>query len=826
MSTLPKLRCVDDNTYNMETSVVDEVPTEIWLMILRFLAYDVGICKLLQYKLVCSQFDRMVEDVIYRLPTFGEEDADVPLHLKDAKMSKKMVARLIYHKTGLHDAAHRKLPSSINQAANLLSSLPNDGERLDVDGCRKALVTAAANSLYFSAMVDFVVLTDQEQPRFMFPENSLYDDLLIAATYMQRLATVKRLIAMGSRPTTRTRYFGDAMKAAVETGSSEILAYFLRQSYLLLSPSHFQSLSQTRALERASTLGNEECVSVLLKQGSLLRPHYWWDMAIWSAVRGKYESLAQLLLEHRRPHTDKDHPGLSKRTHWEEEAFWPRLLEVAAACACDNTIAYVFKSDGLKTEGMMRSAFQKAIVEAIRHGNYSTVQILLQLHRDDSGVQGDLAPAAFHAAFHGRMDMVGLLLDRADACYVPSPEHKILWVSPHIPRTLLIPDLLAGASIADERDIFWSVLQRATRKEMRQIEEAVGDLSDSMDTRIKQYVVAVHLVLGDCTSPPAIFTSSELRGPCQGIIYKKCVESVEHSIGGRTLVDWADWHRLLESNGRNHHLSAVCRDFLLESDSPGLLLYLSRYTRIHPKPHDSFLARSVWHRMTCSKASREVLRALGWNFDTLHLKFPQIAWTRRSPSEYDIRWHFAHGADPNRRGRWGKNQTPMSYAFERSSFPVHDLFVRGANAKHGNLLHRCLGDVMRELDMDWELDEDWAPDQRQRHRRDWMSTIFDLIYLMDILIDLGADVNGPPYPPDLRPWGWPRATRNSWDGPLLHKAVQFRSRELVLYLLSRGANPLYEDTNGLNAIEFAKDDGWDDIVGVLEEQVAKSRELV
>jgi hypothetical protein len=134
-------------------------------------------------------------------------------------------------------------------------------------------------------------------------------------------------------------------------------------------------------------------------------------------------------------------------------------------------------------------------------------------------------------------------------------------------------------------------------------------------------------------------------------------------------------------------------------------------------------------------------------------------------------WFLDHGADPNAMCAW--DFTPMSEAMCQASLDtIKRLFDRGGNVERGQLLHNA---VQRA-----------AP---------------DAVELVRMLLDKGAPINDIQYKNHAQSW---RDRCSFGLGTPLHYAAQDGRAELVLFLLSRGADPTILDTKGRTVLQSAE----------------------
>lgn len=131
-------------------------------------------------------------------------------------------------------------------------------------------------------------------------------------------------------------------------------------------------------------------------------------------------------------------------------------------------------------------------------------------------------------------------------------------------------------------------------------------------------------------------------------------------------------------------------------------------------------------------------------------------------------WLLDHGADPNRRCEI--DETPLSFAVERASFPVINLLLdRGGDVTTGQVLHHA---VMRESDS---------------------------LEVVKLLIARGTDVNAVMYQNHR-----PSLERRFYMAETpLHTAIYYDKRDVIHCLISSGADFSIENAKRETAMQFA-----------------------
>ncbi|RYN85192.1 hypothetical protein AA0119_g13316 [Alternaria tenuissima] len=149
-----------------------------------------------------------------------------------------------------------------------------------------------------------------------------------------------------------------------------------------------------------------------------------------------------------------------------------------------------------------------------------------------------------------------------------------------------------------------------------------------------------------------------------------------------------------------------------------------------------------------------------------------------------VMWLLDHGADPNSRCDW--DLTPTSYAMLAAPLETIDaLFDRGADPLCGQLLHHA---VLRKTS--------------------------DALKVVRKIVEKGAPVNEIKYETqrktyiERKPFGL---------GTPLHRAAEFGKKDIVEYLLEKGADPLKLDTKGQTPRYWAEKEGFTDVARVLKD---------
>lgn len=134
-------------------------------------------------------------------------------------------------------------------------------------------------------------------------------------------------------------------------------------------------------------------------------------------------------------------------------------------------------------------------------------------------------------------------------------------------------------------------------------------------------------------------------------------------------------------------------------------------------------------------------------------------------------WLLDHGADPNR--RCDIDYTPLSYAVQMTDMPTIDLLLsRGGDVRIGQLVH-------------------WAIYRESNN-----------LELVKFLIDRGAPFHALMYEdhPYSR-WMFPFMKETP-----LHIAVALKRRDVVCYLIQKGASVETKDRKGQTVIQSADED--------------------
>ncbi|KAF2021874.1 ankyrin [Aaosphaeria arxii CBS 175.79] len=633
-------------------------------------------------------------------------------------MPKVMVAQLIQRKTYMHNGRNRSICLSIRRAEDLLATVSLDKERTALGKCAQVLATTASHTLYFFDIIKHLKVADKADA---YPEETPLENALIAATCMHQVSTVKTLVKMGAKSTAMTRFFGDAMTAAARFGFHDILVHFLDHSSITPSPIRF--LTHATALEAACVAGNEQAVSMLLRRTPLHRPQLWFDTAAQSAVRAKDEPIALMILHNRQPHIDEKEP-----------MFWVNLLRTASKTACNTVIEFIFKSS--KTD-FDEEHIALSIEDASQCGHVSTVQLLLT--RSPSRMK--LTGAAFLAAFHGRKEIVNLLianLGDSEEC--------------------IVADTLAGAALNGHVDLIRHVMRRVTGK--------TDSIPNFGGSKLMIYVYAINswldLRVGRRQWKPSLPSATSDQS-----LWEACEEGRIGEV------------RKLISSARKRRMSALC-SAAARRRHPGLLLYLSQFVPPWVLPATALESES--------RAIFEVYFSLGWNVNAPLSRITPPLLGYVLDDEFLVQWLLDHGADPNTRCDW--DFTPMSRAVSVASLPVlRLLFERTESIRPGQLIHFVL-------------------DRKEPDVKD----------IIDLLLDLGASLHAIQYQDDPASWA---EMKYLGLGTPLHGAIQLGRKDLVSYLIKKGADRMIKDSLGRTAIALAETCGCEEIIQLVGDDQTK-----
>jgi ankyrin repeat protein len=145
-------------------------------------------------------------------------------------------------------------------------------------------------------------------------------------------------------------------------------------------------------------------------------------------------------------------------------------------------------------------------------------------------------------------------------------------------------------------------------------------------------------------------------------------------------------------------------------------------------------------------------------------------------------WLLKHGADPNQ--TCNLDLTPMSFAMTDAPLPMIDkLFEKGASVDCGQLLHHA---VMREKD--------------------------DTLQLVTRLVEAGAPINAVKY--EFHSASYEKRKAFGLGTPL-HRAAEFGKKDIVDYLLLKGADPLKPDSRGRTPRFWAEHKEHREVVEIL-----------
>ncbi|KAF2491383.1 ankyrin, partial [Lophium mytilinum] len=160
-----------------------------------------------------------------------------------------------------------------------------------------------------------------------------------------------------------------------------------------------------------------------------------------------------------------------------------------------------------------------------------------------------------------------------------------------------------------------------------------------------------------------------------------------------------------------------------------------------------------------------LLLQYGWDINQPRLRNepPMLSIPLCTSDREMVEWLLNHGADPNARCAW--DFTPMSLAIYQAPLELIDyVFSRGGDARCGQLLQWA---VIRE-----------KPDALDVVRR---------------VVQRGAPINEVKYEREPTVY-WEREPFGL--GTPLHRAAEFRKRDVVKYLLEQEADPLKLDSKG------------------------------
>ena len=148
------------------------------------------------------------------------------------------------------------------------------------------------------------------------------------------------------------------------------------------------------------------------------------------------------------------------------------------------------------------------------------------------------------------------------------------------------------------------------------------------------------------------------------------------------------------------------------------------------------------------------------------------------------RWLLAHGALASARGEW--NVTPLSVAVQEAPiFTVKLLLERCNGIQSGQLLHFA---IKRDNE--------------------------DVLEVVEILLNLGCPINSIMFEDDPRSW---KEVMFGEPGSPLFAAAEMGKTDLVVFLLSRGADPLLPSKKGRTPLEAAESEGHTHIADILRQ---------
>jgi hypothetical protein len=169
----------------------------------------------------------------------------------------------------------------------------------------------------------------------------------------------------------------------------------------------------------------------------------------------------------------------------------------------------------------------------------------------------------------------------------------------------------------------------------------------------------------------------------------------------------------------------------------------------------------------------------------IYLRSPRSRIALSQPADREMAiWLLDHGADLNH--ACDLDLTPMSYAMTDAPLSMVDmLFLRGGNIRYGQLLHHA---VLRE-----------GPDALELVRK--------------LIEEHGAPFDEVKYKD--KPDSFSKRCMFGL-GTALHRAAEFNKRDIVEYLLWKGADPLKLDTKGRTPRFWAEERGHKEVADILE----------
>ncbi|KAL5401508.1 hypothetical protein PMIN06_010959 [Paraphaeosphaeria minitans] len=210
-----------------------------------------------------------------------------------------------------------------------------------------------------------------------------------------------------------------------------------------------------------------------------------------------------------------------------------------------------------------------------------------------------------------------------------------------------------------------------------------------------------------------------------------------------------------------------------KNNHPDILLYLCE----NRNPH---LATNC----ASSAAVLQIFMDFGWDFNQGD---PSSKFGRLGNFFYDehfCRWLISNGASVSATGDW--DVTPISVAVNKAPMSTIRLFLEYCGGiLGGQLLHFA-------INRDNE----------------------DVLEVIELLLNLGCPINSIQFQDDPRAW---MEVKFGEPGTPLFTAVQNGKRDIVAYLLSRGADPLRPSIKGRTPAEAAESKGYTSIVDIIKQ---------
>lgn len=324
------------------------LPHELLAPIFEGLIHEYGIRAGVKLRRVSTEFNVLVLDAVYSLPTFDNVDEAFPAHLTwDPRMSTSMVEGII--RTRLESKTqHRELPKAILSTVEFMMATIGCADKVIYSN---ALICLAARCLpIYEVLRGLSPNTHDEDlcalqsTRPMSDTAEMVENALNATLFLDRPLEVEILQRQGAKGVLRTKWFGDALAIAACYADVECFTQ-LAVNILGRTSQNRPRLAASRlsaALERAAFIGRTNVFSAQLwhniGEHALLAPsiQLFGPAARSAALASHEETLVEIistmkLQARRRRATLQDLPV----------NFWTDILPVAASNGCGKAVQLI-----------------------------------------------------------------------------------------------------------------------------------------------------------------------------------------------------------------------------------------------------------------------------------------------------------------------------------------------------------------------------------------------------------------------------------------------------------------------------------------------------